>query len=95
MLTIEQTRQTSKELKENYKRLINNMSKEKMLEELDMSEEDFDNALEVSNTYPGNVWEVRDYFEYKLQDNMYPFSVLYDDRANKWFSYDRPWLENS
>lgn len=92
MLTSIQTRNTAKELQENFKRL--NMDPETVLADLEISKEELERVLTMNRPNPSYVWMVRDYLEDKLTERgieMYPFSRLADHSANRWYAYDTPW----
>ncbi len=95
MLTPAETRNTAKELQENFKRL--NADKKTVLADLCISEEELKRVLTMNHPNPSYVWMVRDYLEDKLKErgiNMYPFSRLADHRANRWYPYETPWRKN-
>ncbi len=92
MLTFIEKKNTAKELQENYKRLGEDLNT--VLNELQITEEEFNRVLTMNHPNPSNVWMVRDYLEDKLTEKgieIYPFSRLADHSANMWYSYDRPW----
>lgn len=92
MLTPTETRNTAKELQENFKRLHADMKT--VLADLRISEEELKRVLTMNHPNPSYVWMVRDYLEDKLNERgiaMYPFSRLADHRANRWYSYETPW----
>lgn len=94
MLTPLQTIKTRNELQENYKRL--DEPEKKVLNDLQMPEEELQKVLCMTNPYPGDVWKVRDYLEDKLKEKGIPmkrWSRLADHSANHWYSYDTPWRD--
>lgn len=94
MLTPLQTIRTRKELQENYKRL--NEPEEQVLKDVQISQKELHNVLNMTHPYPGDVWKVRDYLEDKLTEKgipMKPFSRLADHSANHWYPYDTPWRQ--
>lgn len=91
MLTPIQTINTRKELRENYKRL--GETKETVLKDLQISADELHAVLNMDNPYPGNVWMVHDYLEYKLKEKgipMMPFSKLANHSVNRWYFYNTP-----
>lgn len=96
MLTPMQTRNTARELQENFRRL--NINLDSALSDLQISGEELNRVLTMNRPDPSNVWKVRDYLEDKLKERgieMYPFSRLADHQTNKWFSYETPWRRKS
>ena len=94
MLTHLQTIRTREELQENYRRL--NEPEEKVLNDLQMSEDELQAVLNMDGPYPGDVWKVRDYLEDMLKEKdipMKPWSRLADHSLNLWYSYDTPWRD--
>lgn len=92
MLTREETKNTAKELQENYRRL--NLDINDVLSDLQISEEELQRVLTMDHPNPSNVWMVRDYLEDMLKERnipMYPFSRLANHSANLWYPYDTPW----
>lgn len=96
MLTPIQTRNTRKELQENYRRLA--YSEERVCAETGLDREELHRVLEMNRPNPGNVWKLRDYLEDMLKVEgkaLYPWTRLADHGANHWYSYDTPWRRKS
>lgn len=96
MLTPQEAANTAKELQENYRRL--NFSRQRVLRDLEMDEDELERVLSMQSPNPSNVWMVRDYLEDMMKEQgieMYPFSRLADHAANKWFRYNTPWRKNN
>ena len=96
MLTPMQTRNTARELQENFKRL--DMDLETVLPDLRLSENELKRILTMNHPNPANVWMVRDYLEDKLNERgieIYPFSRLADHAANRWYHYETPWRKDN
>lgn len=92
MLTPMQTRNTRKELQENYRRL--GYSEERVCEDTGLDWDELHRVLEMNSPNPGNVWKLRDYLEDMLKEEgkeLYPWSRLADHGANHWYPYDTPW----
>lgn len=95
MLTPMQTRNTARELQENFKRL--NADLKTVLADIQISEDELNRVLTMNHPNPSYVWMVRDYLEDKLKERgikMYPFSRLAHHEANKWYSYETPWRKD-
>ena len=92
MLTKQEELNTAHELQENFSRLNSDLPT--ILNDLQISEEELNQILNMDNPEPGYVWMVRDYLEDKLKEQgtqVYPFSRLADHSANHWFPYETPW----
>ena len=90
MLTKQEELNTAHELQENFSRLNSDLPT--ILNDLQISEEELNQILNMDNPEPGHVWMVRDYLEDKLKEQgteVYPFSRLADHSANRWFN--TPW----
>lgn len=91
MLTSQEIKQTSKELKEHYALL--NADEEKILKDLIFTKEQLESVLQMKNPNPEDVWKLRDYLEDRLrQKDLYisEFTVLRPGR-NHWYFYDKTW----
>ena len=92
MLNRQEKLNTAHELQENFSRLNSDLPT--ILNDLQISEEELNQILNMDNPELGHVWMVRDYLEDKLKEQgteVYPFSRLADHSANRWFPYDTPW----
>ena len=92
MLTRQEELNTAHELQENFRRLNSDLPT--ILNDLQISEEELNQILNMDNLEPGHVWMVRDYLEDKLKEQgteVYPFSKLADHSVNHWFPYETPW----
>ncbi|CRH89976.1 Uncharacterized protein conserved in bacteria [Chlamydia trachomatis] len=92
MLTRQEVIHTAQELQENYRRLA--YPEERVLADTKLSSRQLQHVLQVNGADFGHVWMVRDYLEEMLQKErkeVYPFSLLADHSANRWFSYEKPW----
>ena len=86
MLTIQEMKDTTFELQENFRRL--NYPIKQVAKDLQL------NISEVESTYPGDVCMLRDYLEDMLKKEgkeVYPFSRLASHSANRWYPYETPW----
>ncbi|MCZ3622904.1 DUF2316 family protein [Lactobacillus mulieris] len=92
MLTAEERKNTKYELNENFRRL--NYSKERVCKDTQLTLQELDAVLDMSNPNPAYVWKVRDYLEDMLKkagQEVYPWSKMANHSANHWFNYDTPW----
>ncbi|WNY25212.1 DUF2316 family protein [Methanolapillus millepedarum] len=86
MLTVAQTKQTSIELKENYR--ISELTPEVICADLRINDRELNKVLEMVNPDPTTVWRVRDYMERKIKEQgktPAPYSALI---TNIWYRYD-------
>lgn len=92
MLTIQEIKDTTFELQENFKRL--NYPIKQVTKDLQLNISEVESLLSLDITYPGDVWMLRDYLEDMLKKEgkeVYPFSRLASHSANRWYPYETPW----
>lgn len=61
MLSAREMRNTAEELQENYRRLGESL--DQVLDDLELSQEEFRRVLTMNHSNPADVWMVRDYLE--------------------------------
>ncbi|HEO8748473.1 TPA: DUF2316 family protein, partial [Streptococcus agalactiae] len=77
MLTIQEIKDTTFELQENFRRL--NYPIKQVTKDLQLNISEVESLLSLDITYPGDVWMLRDYLEDMLKKEgkeVYPFSRL-------------------
>ncbi|HFV0259356.1 TPA: DUF2316 family protein [Streptococcus agalactiae] len=92
MLTIQEMKDTTFELQENFRRL--NYPIKQVAKDLQLNISEVESLLSLDVTYPGDVWVLRDYLEDMLKKEgkeVYPFSRLASHSANRWYPYETPW----
>ncbi|HEO6023934.1 TPA: DUF2316 family protein [Streptococcus agalactiae] len=92
MLTIQEIKDTTFELQENFRRL--NYPIKQVTKDLQLNISEVKSLLSLDITYPGDVWMLRDYLEDMLKKEgkeVYPFSRLASHSANRWYPYETPW----
>lgn len=92
MLTIQEMKDTTFELQENFRRL--NYPIKQVAKDLQLNISEVESLLSLDVTYPGDVCMLRDYLEDMLKKEgkeVYPFSRLASHSANRWYSYETPW----
>ena len=92
MLTIQELKDTTLELQENFRRL--NYPIKQVAKDLQLNISEVESLLSLDVTYPGDVWMLRDYLEDMLKKEgkeVYPFSRLASHSANRWYPYETPW----
>lgn len=92
MLTIQEMKDTTFELQENFRRL--NYPIKQVTKDLQLNISEVESLLSLDITYPGDVWMLRDYLEDMLKKEgkeVYPFSRLASHSANRWYPYETPW----
>lgn len=92
MLTIQEMKDTTFELQENFRRL--NYPIKQVTKDLQLNISEVESLLSLDITYPGDVWMLRDYLEDMLKKEgkeVYPFSRLASHSANRWYLYETPW----
>ncbi|HGD4977423.1 TPA: DUF2316 family protein [Streptococcus agalactiae] len=92
MLTIQEMKDTTFELQENFRRL--NYPIKQVAKDLQLNISEVECLLSLDVTYPGDVWMLRDYLEDMLKKEgkeVYPFSRLASHSANRWYPYETPW----
>ncbi|HGD1676227.1 TPA: DUF2316 family protein [Streptococcus agalactiae] len=92
MLTIQEIKNTTFELQENFRRL--NYPIKQVTKDLQLNISEVESLLSLDITYPGDVWMLRDYLEDMLKKEgkeVYPFSRLASHSANRWYPYETPW----
>ncbi|HFH8309466.1 TPA: DUF2316 family protein [Streptococcus agalactiae] len=93
MLTIQEIKDTTFELQENFRRL--NYPIKQVTKDLQLNISEVESLLSLDITYPGDVWMLRDYLEDMLKKEgkeVYPFSRLASHSANRWYPYEKtPW----
>ncbi|HEO5802411.1 TPA: DUF2316 family protein [Streptococcus agalactiae] len=92
MLTIQEIKDTTFELQENFRRL--NYPIKQVTKDLQLNISEVESLLSLDITYPGDVWILRDYLEDMLKKEgkeVYPFSRLASHSANRWYPYETPW----
>lgn len=92
MLTIQEMKDTTFELQENFRRL--NYPIKQVAKNLQLNISEVESLLSLDVTYPGDVWMLRDYLEDMLKKEgkeVYPFSRLASHSANRWYPYETPW----
>ena len=89
MLTIQEMKDTTFELQENFRRL--NYPIKQVAKDLQLNISEVESLLSLDVTYPGDVWMLRDYLEDMLKKEGYPFSRLASHSANRWYPYETPW----
>ncbi|CZT38611.1 DUF2316 family protein [Streptococcus agalactiae] len=92
MLTIQEIKDTTFELQENFRRL--NYPIKQVAKDLQLNISEVESLLSLDVTYPGDVWMLRDYLEDMLKKEgkeVYPFSRLASHSANRWYPYETPW----
>lgn len=92
MLTIQEIKDTTFELQENFRRL--NYPIKQVTKDLQLNISEVESLLSLDITYPGDVWMLRDYLEDMLKKEgkeVYPFSRLASHSANHWYPYETPW----
>ncbi|AFV71873.1 TPA: DUF2316 family protein [Streptococcus agalactiae] len=92
MLTIQEMKDTTFELQENFRRL--NYPIKQVAKDLQLNISEVESLLSLDVTYPGDVWMLRDYLEDMLKKEgkeVYPFSRLASHSANRWYPYETPW----
>lgn len=90
MLTIQEIKDTTFELQENFRRL--NYPIKQVTKDLQLNISEVESLLSLDITYPGDVWMLRDYLEDMLKKEgkeVYPFSRLASHSANRWYPYER------
>ncbi|HEO7104576.1 TPA: DUF2316 family protein, partial [Streptococcus agalactiae] len=88
MLTIQEIKDTTFELQENFRRL--NYPIKQVTKDLQLNISEVESLLSLDITYPGDVWMLRDYLEDMLKKEgkeVYPFSRLASHSANRWYPY--------
>lgn len=91
MLTIQEMKDTTFELQENFRRL--NYPIKQVAKDLQLNISEVESLLSLDVTYPGDVWMLRDYLEDMLKKEgkeVYPFSRLASHSANRWYPYETP-----
>ena len=86
MLTIQEMKDTTFELQENFRRL--NYPIKQVAKDLQLNISEVESLLSLDVTYPGDVWMLRDYLEDMLKKEgkeVYPFSRLASHSANRWY----------
>ena len=94
MLTSTETRNTRRELRENFERLGYPM--DRVARATEMTEDEVQAVLDMQGAWPSQVWELRDYLEDMLDAEgieMEPFTALADHGANRWYCYETPWRD--
>ncbi|HGC7684600.1 TPA: DUF2316 family protein [Streptococcus agalactiae] len=84
MLTIQEIKDTTFELQENFRRL--NYPIKQVTKDLQLNISEVESLLSLDITYPGDVWMLRDYLEDMLKKEgkeVYPFSRLASHSANR------------
>ncbi|HEO2429659.1 TPA: DUF2316 family protein [Streptococcus agalactiae] len=92
MLTIQEIKDTTFELQENFRRL--NYPIKQVTKDLQLNISEVESLLSLDITYPGDVWMLKDYLEDMLKKEgkeVYPFSRLASHSANRWYPYETPW----
>ncbi|MCC9982573.1 DUF2316 family protein [Streptococcus agalactiae] len=92
MLTIQEMKDTTFELQENFRWL--NYPIKQVAKDLQLNISEVESLLSLDVTYPGDVWMLRDYLEDMLKKEgkeVYPFSRLASHSANRWYPYETPW----
>ncbi|HEN3194955.1 TPA: DUF2316 family protein [Streptococcus agalactiae] len=92
MLTIQEMKDTTFELQENFRRL--NYPIKQVAKDLQLNISEVESLLSLDVTYSGDVWMLRDYLEDMLKKEgkeVYPFSRLASHSANRWYPYETPW----
>ncbi|HGD3932092.1 TPA: DUF2316 family protein [Streptococcus agalactiae] len=92
MLTIQEMKDITFELQENFRRL--NYPIKQVAKDLQLNISEVESLLSLDVTYPGDVWMLRDYLEDMLKKEgkeVYPFSRLASHSANRWYPYETPW----
>lgn len=92
MLTIQEMKDTTFELQENFRKL--NYPIKQVAKDLQLNISEVESLLSLDVTYPGDVWMLRDYLEDMLKKEgkeVYPFSRLASHSANRWYPYETPW----
>ncbi|HEM9215821.1 hypothetical protein WA24_04380 [Streptococcus agalactiae] len=92
MLTIQEMKDTTFELQENFRRL--NYPIKQVAKDLQLNISEVESLLNLDVTYPGDVCMLRDYLEDMLKKEgkeVYPFSRLASHSANRWYPYETPW----
>ncbi|HGI2914584.1 TPA: DUF2316 family protein [Streptococcus agalactiae] len=92
MLTIQEMKDRTFELQENFRRL--NYPIKQVAKDLQLNISEVESLLSLDVTYPGDVWMLRDYLEDMLKKEgkeVYPFSRLASHSANRWYPYETPW----
>ncbi|HGD6693029.1 DUF2316 family protein [Streptococcus agalactiae] len=92
MLTIQEIKDTTFELQENFRRL--NYPIKQVAKDLQLNISEVESLLSLDVTYPGDVYMLRDYLEDMLKKEgkeVYPFSRLASHSANRWYPYETPW----
>ena len=92
MLTIQEMKDTTFELQENFRRL--NYPIKQVAKDFQLNISEVESLLSLDVTYPGDVWMLRDYLEDMLKKEgkeVYPFSRLASHSANRWYPYETPW----
>ncbi|HEO6111510.1 TPA: DUF2316 family protein [Streptococcus agalactiae] len=92
MLTIQEIKDTTFELQENFRRL--NYPIKQVTKDLQLNISEVESLLSLDITYPGDVWMLRVYLEDMLKKEgkeVYPFSRLASHSANRWYPYETPW----
>ncbi|HEO4994197.1 TPA: DUF2316 family protein [Streptococcus agalactiae] len=92
MLTIQEMKDTTFELQENFRRL--NYPIKQVAKDLQLNISEVESLLSLDVTYPGDVWMLRGYLEDMLKKEgkeVYPFSRLASHSANRWYPYETPW----
>lgn len=84
MLTIQEIKDTTFELQENFRRL--NYPIKQVAKDLQLNISEVESLLSLDVTYPGDVWMLRDYLEDMLKKEgkeVYTFSRLASHSANR------------
>ncbi|HGD3881471.1 TPA: DUF2316 family protein [Streptococcus agalactiae] len=92
MLTIQEMKDTTFELQENFRRL--NYPIKQVAKDLQLNISEVESLLSLDVTYLGDVCMLRDYLEDMLKKEgkeVYPFSRLASHSANRWYPYETPW----
>lgn len=92
MLTIQEMKDTTFKLQENFRRL--NYPIKQVAKDLQLNISEVESLLSLDVTYPGDVCMLRDYLEDMLKKEgkeVYPFSRLASHSANRWYPYETPW----
>lgn len=85
-LKLNEVARTSYELKRNFDML--NTRKTRILEDLQFTESQLNEALDIVAAPPEDVWKLKDYIEEKLEGGGIPFTYL---KKNIWHKYNKTW----
>lgn len=89
MLTAQEKRQQAIELNENYSAL--DFPRERILQDIKISEAELDKVLAMTNEDPTAVWMLRDYMDEKLREQGKTPRPYSKQGTNRWFFYDKTW----